>query len=192
MALAVKLNKKYTYADYLTWPAEERWELIEGVPYDMSPAPSPGHQEVLVSLVLLLGPFFKSKPCRIYPAPFDVRFGNTSDEKIETVLQPDLSIVCDKSKIDKKGCNGAPDLVVEILSPSTAYKDQTEKLKLYEKYGVKEYWIVNPETQVIQVFVYNGSFFEKPGYYRAEDSFASSVFSGLEISLPEVFTANQE
>lgn len=189
-------EKKYSYADYMNWPDNERWELIDGVPYDMSPAPNTKHQEVLGVLHLLIGAFLAGKSCKVFLAPLDVRFKNeihAVDNETYTVVQPDILVVCDKSKIDEKGIVGPPDICIEILSESTSYKDEGEKYKLYEKHAVKEYWVVNPVVESIAVFKHNGGSFEKPEYYKKEDVLSSSVLPGLKIKLAEVFyTENEE
>jgi len=188
--LAKNLNEKYTYADYLTWDDDTRWELIEGVPYDMTPAPSPEHQELVSSFNWMIVDFIRMHKgeCRVFPAPFDVRIDNGTGEEINTVVQPDISVVCDKKKIDEKGCNGPPDLVIEILSPSTAYKDEGEKLKLYEKHGVKEYWIVNPEARYIMIYRLENSKYGKPEYLTENETLESRVLKGLRIELAEVWS----
>ncbi len=183
---------KYTYADYLTWDDETRWELIEGVPYDMTPAPSPKHQSVSGELFVLFHEYVKlqKKKCRVFPAPFDVRFANMSnepDESIETVVQPDISIICDEKKIDDRGCVGPPVLIVEIESPSTAYKDETVKLRLYEKYGVNEYWIVNPDAEWVMIYSLSGKKYGKADYYARGEKAKSTYFDGLVIDLSLVF-----
>ncbi len=183
-------SKKYSYADYLTWPGEERWELINGEAWSMSPAPTTKHQKVSLALTLEIGSFLKDKPCDLFIAPFDVRFVsevNPQDQDIFITLQPDLSVICDKSKIDEKGCLGAPDLIVEILSPSTGYKDETQKLTIYEEYGVKEYWIVNPDRKTIQVFLHNGKDYDKPDYYKGEDVIESHILTGFQLGLEDIF-----
>ena len=123
--LALKLEERFTYGDYLTWDDGERWELIDGVPYNMSPAPTVRHQAISRELSTEFALYLRGKPCQLFAAPFEVRLPEVdeSDELVETVVQPDLSIICDKSKLDEAGCRGAPDLIVEILSPSTAHKD---------------------------------------------------------------------
>ena len=148
MSEAIKTTEKYTYADYLTWPDEERWELINGHAYDMSAAPSRRHQDVLGRLFRLIADFFDGRACRVYIAPFDVRLSEdySDDHLIENVVQPDLSVFCNDDRLDDKGAVGAPDLAVEILSPSTSTKDLKTKLLLYQKFGVREYWIVDPEA----------------------------------------------
>ncbi len=145
MSVAVKERLgKFTYRDYLHWPDDERWELIDGVAYNMSPAPNRIHQKISGELHRQIANYLIGKQCEVYAAPFDVRLPATGEknDEITTVVQPDITIVCDKSKLDKKGCKGSPDLVIEILSPYTAKKDMKEKHFLYEKFAVKEYWIV--------------------------------------------------
>jgi len=190
MSVAVKLDKRYSYADYLNWPEDERWEIIEGVPYDMSPAPNTEHQSISMKLSIEIGNFLKGKRYQIFAAPFDVRFAKKdeiSDNETYTVVQPDLLVVCDKKKLDKKGCVGAPDIAVEILSPATAYKDETEKLKLYEKQGVREYWIVNPKAQYMMIYRLNEDRFDKPDYYHKEDVVNSKVLEGFSLKLPDIW-----
>lgn len=163
-----KSDELFTYADYLTWPEDESRELIEGIPFDMSPAPSPIHQEISMNLSYEILRHLKKKKgtCKVYAAPFDVRLpekGQT-DENTISVVQPDISIICDPKKIDDKGCKGAPDFIIEIVSPGTAKKDMKYKLQLYEKHGVPEYWIVLPAEQTVQVYKLN----ENKIYSRAE------------------------
>ncbi len=188
--LAKKLNRPFTYADYLTWTENERWEIIEGVVYDISPAPSTEHQRVSFRLSGILYAFLKDKRCQAFAAPFDVRIAADKDkanEEIETVVQPDLTVICDQSRLDKRGCLGVPDITVEILSPTTSYKDQTEKLLLYEKYGVKEYWIFNPDAKYVLLYRLKGSEYGKPEYLIENDILESNALEGLKIDLSEVW-----
>lgn len=185
-----RIIKKYTYKDYLTWPGEERWELIEGIPYNMSPAPSRKHQKILRELVKLYANYLTGKTCEVYHAPFDVRLPKAAekDENIDTVVQPDLVIVCDKSKLDDRGCKGAPDLVVEILSPQTAKKDMEDKFLLYERVGVKEYWIVDPHNNTVLVYkLEDKDKYGRHKTYSAEDVLKPGIFEDMEIKLSEVF-----
>jgi Uma2 family endonuclease len=144
----------YTYQDYCRWPEDERWELIHGQAYLMSPAPSLSHQTISGDLVRQIANYLLDKPCRVFHAPFDVRLpqGGETDEQITTVVQPDIVMVCDERKLDKRGCRGAPDWIIEILSPATAARDQIQKLALYEQQGVKEYWIVHPGDRIVTVY----------------------------------------
>ena len=183
-------EKNYTYANYLTYPEDERWEILDGVP-SLQAAPTPMHQEILMELSKQIAVFLTGKPCRIYPAPFCVRLpqGYEKNQKeIKNVVEPDISIICDKSKIDDKGCNGAPDMIIEIVSPSSIKKDRVIKFNLYEKAGVKEYWIVEPDLRLISVFLLqkNGRF-SRPEMYTDEDSIKVSSFPDLIIDLSSVF-----
>ena len=185
-----KGNIRFNYKLYQTWPENERWELIEGEAYNMSPAPNSKHQIISGDLFGNIWQFLKGKPCELFSAPFDVRLSkmeNPDDLDIETVVQPDIVVICDRKKIDKKGCLGAPDLVVEILSPSTGYKDETSKLALYEKYGVKEYWIVNPDAEYIMIYRLKDNKYEKPEYLKDNDILSSIVLEGLTIKLQDIF-----
>jgi Uma2 family endonuclease len=192
---AKKQAVTFTYDDYLTWPDTQRWELIHGVAYDMSPAPSTEHQTLLLALAAEFHNFLKGKPCQAYIAPFDVRLPeeNESDEEIETVVQPDIAVICDKSKIDSKGCKGAPDLIIEIISPSTAKKDTQDKFTLYERHGVKEYWLVYPAEHIVEVFVLGeNGVYGRPKIYAADDLLTVGLFPGLEIDLAVVFSITKE
>ena len=180
----------FNYGDYLLWPVDERWELIEGVPCNMTPAPSRKHQEILVALTVVLQPIFAGENCRLYVAPFDVRLpeGEEKEEEIRTVVQPDLVVVCDPKKLDEKGCIGAPDLIVEITSPSTARRDLKEKLELYERYGVREYWIVHPTDETVMVFRLDShARYGRPDFYAGEDAIPIGILSDFSISLEKIF-----
>ncbi|MEM7548221.1 MAG: Uma2 family endonuclease [Bacteroidota bacterium] len=148
-------SKNYTYADYLTWPDEERWEIIHGVPYSLTPAPNRKHQEISVELSRQLANHLKGKSCKVYSAPFDVRLSEdfSDDALVETIVQPDISVFCDQKKLDEKVAKGAPDLVIEILSPSTTKKDLTTKILLYQRFLVREYWIIDPEKNIISICI---------------------------------------
>ena len=144
-------NPRYTYQDYVRWQGDDRWELIEGIPFDMSPAPGRKHQAVVGALFSQILIFLQDNTCRAYVAPFDVRLpvADEADDAIETVVQPDITVVCDRSRLDAAGCRGAPDWVVEVTSPRTSARDRTQKRDLYERSGVREYWIVDPERQTV-------------------------------------------
>jgi Uma2 family endonuclease len=192
MPLALKNNcEKWTYADYLTWPDDERWEIIEGVAYSMSPSPTTTHQRVLSKLALPLLAHLDGKCCELFLAPFDVRFleqQNASDNYIDTVVQPDILVVCDKSKLDERGCNGSPDFIIEITSQSTGKNDLTRKFDLYQRHGVKEYWIVHPEQQTVMVFkIGEDGLYGKPERYAGDDTVSVPFFGDLVIDLKGVF-----
>jgi Uma2 family endonuclease len=189
-----QLNRQgrlYTYRDYLSWPDDERWELIDGVAYNMTPSPSRLHQDVARELLTRFNNYLKGKPCKVYAAPFDVRLPteNEKDDEAKTVVQPDLVVVCDPSKLDEKGCNGAPDLVVEILSPATAKKDMVLKFSRYEKAGIKEYWIISPENKTLMVFKIDPATgrYGRPEMYSDEDTVTVGLFADLTIDLKTVF-----
>ena len=181
----------YTYEDYLQWPEDERWEIIDGVAFDMTPSPSTNHQLVSGELLTIFNQYLKGKPCVALAAPFDVRLPRAaeSDQKATTVVQPDLTVICDKNKIDRRGCLGSPDLVVEISSPSTFHKEIKHKLKRYEEAEVKEYWIVHPEGKTIVVYRLqdNGSY-TAPEVYGVEDLLPVGIFPDLIITLKDVFS----
>ena len=188
--LALKREERFTYGDYLTWDDDQRWELIDGVPYNMSPAPTVRHQLILGELHRQVANWLLDKPCQVFIAPFDVRLpeDDESDEQVETVVQPDLSIICDKSKLDEAGCRGAPDLIVEILSPSTAHKDLKVKFERYERAGVQEYWIVDPNGSTVQIYTLGAEGrYGRPEAYGAVDRVSVGIFPDLEIDLAVVF-----
>jgi Uma2 family endonuclease len=183
-------ERKYTYQDYLNRTVDERYELIDGVPYAMSPAPSRKHQEITGELFEEFRNYLMHKDCRAYPAPFDVRFTiNNEEENSEiNVVQPDITVVCDKDKLDERGCKGAPDLIVEVISPSTGKQDRWLKYKLYEKVGVKEYWIIDPMNELVDVFVLEESkTYQLNGSYGKGDSIKVGIFEDLIIDLSTVF-----
>jgi Uma2 family endonuclease len=182
-------ERKYTYRDYLNWPHEERWELIDGIPYAMSPAPSRKHQKILGELFAEFRNYLTDKECEVYPAPFDVRLlaESKSDDEVMNVVQPDITVVCDKNKLDDRGCNGTPELIVEILSPSTGKHDRWLKYKLYERAGVKEYWIVEPQNETVEVYMLEDNRYMLHGVYGKEDAVKVGSFDGLTIDLNVVF-----
>ena len=174
----------YTYADYCTWPDGERWELIDGKAFAMAPAPSVGHQGVSSNIHGQFYNFLKGKPCKVFHAPFDVRLN--ADTYDDTVVQPDLVIICDRSILRDTGCIGAPDMVVEILSPSTLRRDRTLKFDLYLKAGVREYWIIDPATKTLSAHVLkNGEYTIRA--YTDTDIVPVHVLEGCMINLTDVF-----
>lgn len=183
MNTAEKLQQKYTYADYSLWPEDERWELIDGEAYAMN-APIRIHQEVVSELGRQIGNYLQGKPCKVYVAPFDIRLPrkDEADAKVETVVQPDLSIICDKSKLDKLGCRGAPDWIVEVLSPSTTLKDMDTKRSLYQQHGVQEYWIIHPEDRWLMVYTPDAQGrYGQPGVFGMDGPTAVQLFPDLGI-----------
>ncbi|MCF8304233.1 MAG: Uma2 family endonuclease [Bacteroidales bacterium] len=189
----LSLQKRYTYADYLNWMDDVRRELINGIVKLMTPAPSRKHQEISVNLTWIFRSFTMHKTCKVYHAPSDVRFPKNektkNDRDIYTVVQPDLYVVCDLSKLDDKGCLGAPDFIIEIVSPERAKRDVREKFDLYEEHGVMEYWIVNPHDENVNVFVLddNGKY-QFRGIFAGDDKIPVHIFNGdLKVDLTEVF-----
>lgn len=186
------LSGSYTYADYLTWTWDEMVELIEGKIYKMSPAPGTVHQRISAELTRQFANHLLGKSCQVFVAPFDVRlprknYGST-DQEIITVVQPDLCVICDPKKIDERGCLGAPDLVIEILSPATSKKDLREKFDAYEEAGVKEYWIIHPTEQTMLVFMLeNGKYKGVTKPYVKGDQLSSFVLPQLNIDLNLIF-----
>ncbi len=235
-----KTDRKYTYQDYLNWPDDEQWELIDGVAYNMSPAPSRIHQKVVRELLRQFANYLLDKNCEVYCAPFDVRLSvkpeqkdrkqyalsqllpenedkdrnirqnysefndkssgkeekedytghndENTDRNIDTVVQPDLVVVCDKWKLDEKGCKGSPTIIIEVISPHTASKDLKIKFHLYEMTGVKEYWIIHPDNKTIMVFKSDQTGeYGKPEIYADKDSIKVSILGDLVIELETVF-----
>lgn len=181
------VTKSYTYADYLTWQFTDRVELIMGKIFKMSPAPSSIHQHAVSVIHGTIFQFLKGKPCKVFPAPFDVLLLSSSGEK-NTVVQPDITVVCDASKITNAGCVGAPDLIVEVISKSSVKKDLHQKYRIYETAGVKEYWIVNPEDCSLIIFTLTESGHYQPSKPLTKGDLATSqVLPGLAIDLDELF-----
>ena len=186
------VNGTYTYADYLLWRFKEQVELLRGKLFKMSPAPREIHQRVSMYLSGELYNFFKDKTCRFYSAPFDVRIPakgtkGTTDNQIYTIVQPDLCVVCDLEKIDGRGCVGAPDLVVEILSPSNSRKDLKDKYEIYEEAGVPEYWIVDPDNKAFYRYVLQEGVYIGLPPVSEGDVFRSREFPEMEIDTKLIF-----
>lgn len=182
-------RRTFTYADLRSWPDDERWELIEGEAFAMT-GPSWQHQLVCGNLLTQLNLRFQGKGCLVFPAPFDVRLPELDehDDLVETVVQPDLVVVCDKAKLDARGCRGAPELVVEILSPSTAARDHVIKRALYERHGVREYWLVHPLDRILMIYRRDESGrFVQAEPVEAAGKHTSPSFEALEIDWDAVF-----
>ncbi len=187
-----KLDRHYTYADYRTWPDDERWELIRGVAWNMSPAPSVPHQRVSRELAAVIGAFLgeRDTPCEMLAAPMDVFLpadpGQPEDE-VDNVVQPDIVVVCDQARVKRRGVWGAPDWIIEILSPHTTRKDMGEKLDLYEERGVREYWIVDPGNRCVQVYRPVGSSYGEPEVHVSPAIVPSATLPGLHVPLAGLF-----
>jgi Uma2 family endonuclease len=188
---ARKFDQRYTYRDYCSWPDDERWELIDGVAWNMSPAPARRHQGITVELEHQIRSFFGDGPCRMYHAPFDVLLPDSDDEEddeVVNVVQPDILVVCDPAKLNEKGCRGAPDWIIEILSPSTSKKDLAEKHNLYERHGVREYWVVDPGNAFVLTFLLGADGRYGDGIvHEREKTVACAVLPGCSIDLARIF-----
>jgi Uma2 family endonuclease len=185
------LNGTYTYADYLTWRLDEWVELIKGKVQRMSPAPRQVHQEAVMRLSGSIFGFLEHGPCKVFPAPFDVRLTTSNangDAQITTVIQPDICIICDPQKLDGRGCLGAPDWIIEIISPSTASYDTRTKFDLYEEAGVLEYWIVFPGEKSIAAYVLQDGRYQLAGTYYEPGLMPSHTLPELALTWERVFT----
>jgi len=185
----LNLNKYYTYQDYLSWTFPERVELFMGKVLKMSPAPNRMHQEISRRLTYFFDQVLWGHSCKLYAAPFDVRLPvSRNKNELDTVVQPDIVVICDPTKLDDQGCNGAPDIIVEILSPGNSHKEMKEKFELYEASLVREYWIVDPAKEYIVIYTLNeenkyvGS---KP--FVAEEVIKSTVIKEITVEISEVF-----
>jgi Uma2 family endonuclease len=185
------LSKTYSYADYLQWTFEDRLELIKGKIFKMTPAPAAVHQRLSWRIAGELYNDLKSKPCQAYPAPFDVRLprkGENEDKKIFTVVQPDICIICDASKVDARGCTGAPDIVLEILSPGNNQKELRNKYEVYEESGVKEYWIISPQDESFLKYTLVDGHYQASRLMTIGDIITTPILPGFELSLETIFT----
>lgn len=183
MGLPLRDARRHTYGEYLTWPEDVRYELIAGEAYLMAPAPSPAHQRLVLELGRQIADALEGRRCEVFIAPFDVRLprADEADEAVDTVVQPDLSIVCDPAKIDQRGCRGAPDWVIEVLSPATAAHDQTVKLAAYERAGVPECWFVHPTDRTVMVYRLAGAAYGRPALTELQGSLAAQAVAGVTI-----------
>lgn len=185
MAIQQINNKVYTYYDYLNFPNDEFVEIIDGKIFAMSPAPSRMHQELIMEISAELRNYIKSNKgqCKVYPAPFDVVLINENENENDSknIVQPDISVICDKNKLNDKGCFVSPDMIVKIVSKFNPGNDYVKKLYLYEKYKVKEYWIVNPMKKNILVYTLTESGYNQPDLYTFNDKIKVNIFNNLEI-----------
>lgn len=188
MGLALKDTQHHCYGDYLAWPADVRYELIDGEAYLMAPAPDLAHQDVAGEIFRQVANAMEGRPCRPFIAPVDVRLPKQAeaDESVDTVVQPDVFVVCDAGKLDRRGVRGAPDWVVEVLSPSTASHDQILKRKLYERHGVQEYWLIHPVDRVLTVYRLENGEYGKPELSELCGETAVGVFPNVVIRWDEL------
>ncbi len=181
------LSKTYTYSDYLLWQFSERVELIKGFILKMSPAPSMKHQKVSMNITVEISSYLKKSSCNLFAAPFDVRLPIKSAKKDTTVVQPDLCVICDESKLDERGCNGVPDLMIEIISPNNSKHDVDTKFKLYEEAGVLEYWIVEPYDKIILIYTRVNEKFIGLKPFSLGEKIDSPLFPEMKIELDDIF-----
>lgn len=182
------LNKSYSYFDYLSWKFAERVELFKGKIMPMSPAPASRHQRILGKLGTRIHVFLTNNPCEVFFAPFDVRLKKEKNDKlVTTVVQPDICVVCDTNKIDEKGCNGAPDLVIEILSPGNSNKEMKNKFELYQEAGVLEYLIVDPEREIILQYILKDGSFINHRPLVIDDELELEVLKGFKVNISSLF-----
>jgi Uma2 family endonuclease len=188
------LEQTYSYADYLKWAFEERLELIKGKIFKMSPAPSAEHQDISWIISGELYAYLKGKSCKAYTAPFDVRLPKKdqfSDQTIYNVVQPDVCVICDTNKVDRRGCVGAPDIVVEILSPGNNQKELRNKYEVYEESGVLEYWIVSPQDKTFLKYTLdNEGQYQPSRLLTMGDTVTTPVLPGFVLDLNTVFESN--
>jgi Uma2 family endonuclease len=184
MSLALLDYEHQTYGHYVQWPDDNRYELIDGHAYLMAPAPTLDHQDVAGEIYFQLRQALAGKPCRAFIAPVDVRLpkGDEADDQIDTVVQPDVLVVCDETKLDRRGVRGAPDLVVEVLSPSTASHDQLRKRSVYERAGVPEYWLVHPTDRILSIYRPTAGGYGKPEIHELKGSTPVAVLPGVSIA----------
>lgn len=188
MGLALKDTQNHCYGDYLIWGEDARYELIDGTAYLMAPAPDLAHQEVAGEIFRQTANALSSHPCRPFIAPVDVRLpkSDEADDNIDTVVQPDVLVVCDQNKLDRRGVRGAPDWVVEVLSPSTAGHDQIKKRELYERHGVREYWLIHPIDRVLTVYQLSDGKYEMPEMYELQGETSVTVLPEITIQWDEL------
>jgi Uma2 family endonuclease len=177
----------FTYGDYLEWETSDRYEIIDGEAFMMS-APSTEHQRISMRLSLQFGNFLRGKPCEVFAAPFDVRLLPKPDLSDDTVVQPDLVVVCDKSKLSKRGCDGPPDLAIEIASPSDNHRLSFLKFQKYLRSGVREYWIISPEEKAVQAHRLKDANYLST-VYANDEAIPVSVLPGLTIGLKTLWEA---
>ena len=183
-------SKTYTYADYLSWKFDEFVELVKGKLLRPIAGPSSQHQHYSTNFVAEIRPFLKGKSCRVYAAPFDARLttgGANGDQEIKTVVQPDICVVCDPTKIDARGCVGAPDWIIEIVSPGNTAHDTKTKFDLYEENGVREYWIVFPGINTVTTYVLEGGEYQLRAEYAEPSPMLVAVLPGLAVEWADIF-----
>ena len=188
MGLPKRDLELHTYADYTSWPDDTRYELIDGIAYAKSPAPTRRHQEITGEVFRQIADALEGSPCRAYIAPFDVRLptADEADDAVANVVQPDISVICEKSKLDEWGCRGAPDWIIEVLSPGTAGHDQIVKRALYERVGVREFWLIHPADKLVTIYLLANGGYGKPVVQELAGTTAASILPGAKIDWDRV------
>ena len=188
MSLPLRGPDRHTYGEYCGWPEDQRYELIDGVAYAMAPAPTRQHQRLVGELFRVVADALEGSACEVNVAPFDVRLpeGDEANEDIVTVVQPDISVVCDPSKLDDKGCRGAPNWLIEVLSTATAGHDQVRKLALYERHGVGEYWLVHPVDRVVTIYRLEDGAYGRPVVSELQGRSSCRACPGAEVDWERV------
>lgn len=182
-------EQRYTYQDYLSWPEGEQYELVDGVAYAKSPAPSYGHQKVSLEIARQMANQLLHRECQVFAAPFDVKLSAPDQDDAPTVVQPDITVGCDPDRFNPRGHLGAPDLVVEIVSPDSGVADRKRKYALYEHCGVREYWIVDPEERVVEVYLLDkAGRYSRRGAYGPEETLSATAVAELLVDLRLVFS----
>lgn len=185
-------KRVYNYKDYLSLRFEKPIEIINGEIFFMAPAPSRIHQKIITELSRKIGNYIEDNKgeCEVYVAPFDVRLKtleDTNEDNIKNIVQPDISIICDRSKLDDRGCLGSPDFIVEVVSPSNSSMDYVKKLYLYEKFQVREYWIINPNTETVMTYLLNENRgYDEPKVYKFKDQISMEIFPSFKIKMSEI------
>ena len=190
MSLPLRDPGRHRYGEYLHWPEDQRYELIDGLAYAMAPAPTRQHQRLVAELLREIADALDDSACEVNVAPFDVRLpdADEADADIANVVQPDITVVCDVAKLDDRGCRGAPDWLIEVLSPATADHDQVRKLALYERHGVREYWLVHPVDLVVTIYRLSDGHYQRPDVQELEGRSACHACPGVEIDWARVLS----
>ncbi|MDR1576303.1 MAG: Uma2 family endonuclease [Treponema sp.] len=179
-------NERFTYADYLEWEGPERYQLLNGKAFLMA-SPSVEHQAMLMELLLQFHAFLRGKPCRVFAVPLDVRPFPAEDNSDDTVVQPDLLVVCDRDRLGKGSVNGPPDLAIEIVSPSNSHRELFAKLQIYLEAGVREYWVIEPEERRVMVHIYEDGHYLSYSY-KGNAVIPVTILPGLSVALESIFS----
>ena len=182
-----KPEEHYSWQEYLSWPTDERFELIEGAAYAISPAPRRRHQEISGGIFYQAYTALRGRGCSVFAAPFDVKLSSDEDDDAPTVVQPDLTVACDPEKLTEQGMTGPPDLVVEIVSPESGIADRRRKYAVYESYDVREYWIVDQDEELVEVYLLEAGSYVRAAVYAKDEQLTSTAVPELTVSLAEVF-----